>query len=105
MTTTAEPPPVAGPMILTAGLDCHQPAEIQWRAVVDSTDRPAEHVKILCAQRHWFVLPVASIAGVAAEWSSADTTLRPHPAEPDIVNGHDLIKSGHVVRLNLGGIT
>jgi hypothetical protein len=66
MTTTAEPPPVAGPMILTAGLDCHQPAEIQWRAVLDSTDRPAEHVKILCVQRHWFVLPVASIAGVDA---------------------------------------
>jgi hypothetical protein len=47
---------------LTSCPQCHQPAEIQWRTVLDSTDGPVEHVKILCLQRHWFLLPVATIA-------------------------------------------
>jgi hypothetical protein len=47
-------------MDLTVCPDCGEVAEIQWRAVLESTDGPIEHVKILCLPRHWFLLPVAS---------------------------------------------
>jgi len=42
--------------------ECAQPAEIQWRAVMESTDGPVEHAKVLCLNRHWFLLPIASLA-------------------------------------------
>jgi hypothetical protein len=32
---------------------------------MEGTDGPVEHAKVLCAARHWFLLPVASL--VAAE--------------------------------------
>jgi hypothetical protein len=41
--------------------ECGALAEIEWRAVMESTDGPVEHVKIRCAQRHWFLLPVAAL--------------------------------------------
>ncbi|WP_191298925.1 CBS domain-containing protein [Lentzea cavernae] len=36
-------------------------SEIQWLAVLDSTDGPVEHAKIFCVNRHWFFLPVAAL--------------------------------------------
>jgi hypothetical protein len=42
--------------------ECGQLAEIQWREVTDSTDGPVELAKVMCSQRHWFLLPVASLA-------------------------------------------
>lgn len=42
--------------------ECGALAEIQWRAVMDGTDGPVEHAKVLCAARHWFLLPVAALA-------------------------------------------
>ena len=41
--------------------ECGALAEVQWRAVMDSTDGPVEHAKIGCAARHWFLLPVADL--------------------------------------------
>lgn len=41
--------------------ECAEPAEVQWRAVLESTDGPVEHAKTLCVRRHWFLLPVASL--------------------------------------------
>lgn len=41
---------------------CRQPAEIQWRAAVPSTDGPVELAKMLCLNRHSFLLPVAMLA-------------------------------------------
>ena len=41
--------------------ECGALAEVQWRAVVESTDGPVEHAKIRCVRRHWFLLPVASL--------------------------------------------
>jgi hypothetical protein len=49
-------------MDLTVCPECAAPAEIQWRAVLASTDGPVEHAKILCVRRHWFLLPIAAIA-------------------------------------------
>jgi hypothetical protein len=37
---------------------CNQPAEIIRRAVLESTDRPIEHVKIRCILGHGFFMPV-----------------------------------------------
>ena len=49
-------------MDLTVCPECAEPAEIRWRAVMESTDGPIEHAKILCSRRHWFLLPVAALA-------------------------------------------
>ncbi|HEX5090784.1 MAG TPA: hypothetical protein VFV89_23445 [Nocardioides sp.] len=42
--------------------ECGALAEVQWRAVMESTDGPVEHARIGCLRRHWFLLPVASLA-------------------------------------------
>jgi len=41
--------------------ECGALAEVQWRDVMESTDGPVEHAKILCVRRHWFLLPVAHL--------------------------------------------
>ena len=41
--------------------ECGALAEVQWRAVAESTDGPVEHARISCVRRHWFLLPVASL--------------------------------------------
>ena len=48
-------------MQLTTCPECSAVAEIEWRAVLESTDGPVEHARIQCARRHWFLLPVASL--------------------------------------------
>jgi hypothetical protein len=40
---------------------CGAPAEVEWRAVLESTDGPVEHARVTCVQRHWFLLPVAAL--------------------------------------------
>jgi hypothetical protein len=40
--------------------ECGALAEVEWRAVTESTDGPIEHAKIRCVQRHWFLLPVTA---------------------------------------------
>jgi hypothetical protein len=42
--------------------ECAEPAEIEWRDVVESTDGPVELAKVRCVGRHWFLLPLASLA-------------------------------------------
>ena len=49
-------------MDLTICPECGELAEIQWRAVMESTDGPIEHAKILCVNRHWFLLPAAALS-------------------------------------------
>lgn len=41
--------------------ECGLLAEVEWRAVLESTDGPIEHAKIRCTQRHWFLLPIAAL--------------------------------------------
>ena len=45
-------------MELTACPDCGAPAEVTDRFAMASTDGPIEHVRVYCAHRHWFLLPV-----------------------------------------------
>ncbi|MCU1538516.1 MAG: hypothetical protein JWP82_2867 [Humibacillus sp.] len=41
--------------------ECGALAEVRERAVLESTDGPVEHARILCLSRHWFFLPAASL--------------------------------------------
>ncbi len=49
-------------MDLTNCPECGNAAEIRSRDVLESTDGPIEHAKVVCVAGHWFVLPVASLA-------------------------------------------
>lgn len=44
---------------------CGAVAEVQWRAVMEGTDGPVEHAKVVCLQRHWFLLPTAALTSGA----------------------------------------
>lgn len=48
-------------MDLTTCPQCGNAAEIQSRDVLESTDGPIEHAKVVCIDRHWFVLPVSAL--------------------------------------------
>jgi hypothetical protein len=48
-------------MELTTCPECGGLAEVEYRAVLESTDGPIEHVKVRCIRRHWFFLPVANL--------------------------------------------
>jgi hypothetical protein len=48
-------------MDMTVCPECGELAEVQWRTVLESTDGPVEHSKVLCMNRHWFLLPTASL--------------------------------------------
>lgn len=45
---------------------CGQPAEVLDRSSLESTDGPVEHVRIRCVNRHWFLLPAATVERYAA---------------------------------------
>ena len=44
--------------------ECSGPAEVEWTTTLASTDGCVEHLKILCVNRHWFLLT----SDHAAEW-------------------------------------
>jgi hypothetical protein len=48
-------------MDLTTCPECAAPAEVTDRAVLESTDGPIEHVRVVCVQRHWFLLSTATL--------------------------------------------
>jgi hypothetical protein len=48
-------------MDMTVCPECNELAEVEWRAVLESTDGPIEHARIRCVRRHWFLLPVATL--------------------------------------------
>jgi hypothetical protein len=64
-------------MDLTVCPECAEPAEVQWRAVMESTDGPVEHAKVLCVRRHWFLLPTAMLARPRARGHAAQDEARP----------------------------
>ena len=53
-----------GELDLVVCPECAAPAEVVDRFAVPSTHGPVEHVKVQCLGRHWFLLPVASLAPV-----------------------------------------
>ena len=63
--------------------DCGAPAEVEWRAVLESTDGPVEHARIRCVRRHWFLLPVASLR--PAQWSDRPSSQPADQRRPAVV--------------------
>lgn len=49
-------------MDVTTCPECGHPADVVWRAVLESTDGPIEHARISCLLGHWFLLPVERLA-------------------------------------------
>lgn len=45
---------------------CGAVAEVTERAVLESTEGPVEHARVVCLARHWFLLPTASLTSVPA---------------------------------------
>jgi hypothetical protein len=41
--------------------ECAGPAEVLDRTVLESTDGPVEHARILCVRRHRFFLPLSML--------------------------------------------
>jgi hypothetical protein len=73
-------------MELTVCPECAEPAEIQWRAVLESTDGPIEHARVLCVRTHWFLLPTADLERLArpvpARRSATHVAAQPPSAHP-----------------------
>jgi hypothetical protein len=51
--------------------ECGAVAEVTERAVLESTAGPVEHVRVVCLDRHWFLLPAASLTSASAAGRSA----------------------------------
>jgi hypothetical protein len=47
--------------------ECGQVAEVEWRAVLESTDGPVEHARVRCVQKHWFLLPLVTVEAARGE--------------------------------------
>ena len=41
--------------------ECEGPSIVEWRATLDGTDGPVDHVKIRCGSGHWFLMPAAEL--------------------------------------------
>ena len=68
-------------MDITGCPGCGASAEITDRCVLVSTSGPLEHVRIQCVNRHWFLLPVATLARSHRQHSTAPriTAVTPPP--------------------------
>ena len=58
--------------------ECGTLAEVEWRAVLESTDGPIEHAKVRCVQKHWFLLPVAALTAARQPVHSPSQLSSPH---------------------------
>jgi len=58
--------PTTMTMDMTSCPECGHLAEVEWRAVLESTDGPVERARVRCVQRHWFLLPVATLGRPSA---------------------------------------
>ena len=58
-------------MDLTTCPDCGAPAEVLDRFVLESTDGPAEHLRVFCLARHHFMLPAEMLSRSAGSLRAA----------------------------------
>jgi hypothetical protein len=65
------------PELDTAGCpECGAPAEVVDRFELASTAGPAEHVKVMCVRRHWFVMLAERCRGTTRAETEAGTPVR-----------------------------
>ena len=57
-TTTTSDGSDADPMRIVACPQCGLAAEIVDQAVVASTSGPVDIIRLVCVQRHWFLMPL-----------------------------------------------
>lgn len=69
-------------MDLTTCPECGAIAEVQWRTVMESTDGPVEHSKVLCLNRHWFLLRTASLVPPSRAATAAPPRATSAPVTP-----------------------
>ena len=50
--------------------ECGAVAELTDRCLLDSTDGPVEHARVVCLARHWFLLPTAGLPTVVVPVAS-----------------------------------
>lgn len=43
--------------------ECAMTAALQQGDRIESTDGPVEHVRIICVNRHWFLMPADTLTG------------------------------------------
>jgi hypothetical protein len=55
---------------LTACPECGAPAEITEAVLLESTDGPVEHARVVCVHRHWFLMPSDRLVRVEAPRAS-----------------------------------
>lgn len=41
--------------------ECSMTAALQWDGRLKSTDGPVDHVRIICVNRHWFLMPADTL--------------------------------------------
>jgi len=46
--------------------ECGEIAEVRERSVLESTDGPIEHAKIVCVEHHWFLMPLSYLHSAPA---------------------------------------
>ena len=67
--------------------ECGVPAQIQDRAVWESTDGPIEHVQLVCVRRHRFLMPVEGLTrswpGTLSAAVRRSSTTRPESRRAD----------------------
>ena len=44
--------------------ECGAVAELTDRSLLEGSDGPVEHAKVVCIARHWFLLPTAALPTV-----------------------------------------
>ena len=61
---------------------CGLPAEITDRFTLGGAPGSVEHVKLICARRHWYTLPADGLAAIAPppEASNSEITPQRQPA-------------------------
>ena len=56
--------------------ECGAVAEVTERPVLESTEGPVEHARVVCVARHWFLLPAASLTSASAAGRGAAVLAR-----------------------------
>lgn len=55
------PRPLVTTLELVSCPECQAAAKVEWRETVESTGTPVELVKIMCLNRHWFLMPAEGL--------------------------------------------